>query len=171
MSRPHNVVRNITFSPHHSTEDQTKDEYVNMKRIPRVSQTNIGYEGFMDDGAWHYHHYEDPSTISTNREVLSNPSHRIRDNDLYEPTGPLQPRKLFLGSLDKESNESRQGKNGKDSCLSSLVLFLILSLAVTAVVLVVLLIMGFIGSTCSCTGQGESMYQTRTLEIISGLIS
>lgn len=118
-----------------------KEDYdIDMIPLPGTGHTNYGYENT--------HHYEDPSKITPN-PMLSQYGTRQKSNDLYEPTGPLQARKVFMSQPTDHPN------NTKDSCLSRLVLFLILTVSVVALVLVALMITGYIGPSCLCSSQGK----------------
>ncbi|XP_058970537.2 calcium-binding and coiled-coil domain-containing protein 2 [Pocillopora verrucosa] len=81
---------------------------------------------------------------------------RRKDNDLYEPTGPLKQRvRQITECSDDLSALSVCSASGlpswkKDSCLSKLILFLILAFSVAALVLVILIINGTLGPKCGC---------------------
>ena len=85
---------------------------------------------------------------ATNRFIQGEKGPRRKDNDLYEPTGPLKQRvRQITECSDDLSALSVCSASGlpswkKDSCLSKLILFLILAFSVAALVLVILIIYG-----------------------------
>ena len=91
---------------------------------------------------------------------------RRKDNDLYEPTGPLKQRVRqvteYSDDLSALSVCSSSGLPSwkKDSCLSILILFLILAFSVAALVLVILIIYGTLGPKCGCKGFNTGMLKT-----------
>ena len=91
---------------------------------------------------------------------------RRKDNDLYEPTGPLKQRvRQITECSDDLSALSVCSASGfpswkKDSCLSKLILFLILAFSVAALVLVILIIYGTLGPKCGCKDFNTGMLKT-----------
>ena len=91
---------------------------------------------------------------------------RRKDNDLYEPTGPLKQRvRQITECSDDLSALSVCSWSGlpswkKDSCLSKLILFLILAFSVAALVLVILIIYGTLGPKCGCKDFNTGMLKT-----------
>ncbi|PFX31957.1 hypothetical protein AWC38_SpisGene3209 [Stylophora pistillata] len=87
------------------------------------------------------HDYEDPRGVKTESKEPACQGSRKKDNDLYEPTGPLKQRvRQITECSDDFSTASMCSASGfptwkKDSCLSKLILFLILAFSVAALVL------------------------------------
>lgn len=79
---------------------------------------------------------------------------RRKDNDLYEPTGPLKHRIRQITECSDDFSASSVCSASpswkKDSCLSKLILCLILTFSVAALVLVILIIYGTLGPKCGC---------------------
>ena len=91
---------------------------------------------------------------------------RRKDNDLYEPTGPLKQRvRQITECSDDLSALSVCSASGfpswkKDSCLSKLILFLILAFSEAALVLVILIIYSTLGPKCGCKDFNTGMLKT-----------
>lgn len=155
----HAYENTIDLSEYHTVNDLEDHTSTFNNRI-RVTQ----HQGMHDDKdhtgkgrIQNMHDYEDPSKM-TPHPLLSRYRHKC--NDLYEPTGPLQARKVFIDAGDRQSKEAAKEKT--ESCCSRLVLGLILIVSVAALVLVALMINGLIGPTCLCSKQGK-VYHHNTL--------
>lgn len=109
------------------------------------------------------HDYEDPRGVKTESKEPACQGSRKKDNDLYEPTGPLKQRvRQITECSDDFSTASMCSASGfptwkKDSCLSKLILFLILAFSVAALVLVILIIYGTVGPKCGCKDFNEGI--------------
>ncbi|KAK3717919.1 hypothetical protein QZH41_008318 [Actinostola sp. cb2023] len=159
MSRARNVVQNMSCSSN-TPRNPTKDDHIDMVQVQGTNHTNHAYENTLES-TWQSHDYEDPSKMIPH-PLLSRYSTRYKNNELYEPTGPLQARKAFMNSMEKHSHDVTETS---DSCLNRLILALILTVSVTALVLVVLMITGFIGPSCLCTKQGPQRQSSSIVSI------
>jgi len=145
-------------NPANDREDQTfkKPRASSARNTEKIRAVpNISLNGGQSDSGLQtipsyqsVHDYEDPSKLIPH-PLLSQYSIRHKDNDLYEPTGPLQPRKAFLADI-------KGGKEKTESCCSRLVLGLILMVSLAALILVAMMITGFIGPGCMCANQGKN---------------